>query len=293
MAQQKVHEEESLLRFSIRLGCVLILLTAVIVLICLVYSNANRIGELTRRVDRFKTKGATSLSANEKLEILEKVDGFYSRAWVMLIGAAAIGGVIVGIIVPAVLAKLQQHSFEKTEEHFRTDAYQVREDFRAEIATMREGFANELKSLEKQVTDNARRELYAHAGAFFGQQAEHEYKTGVVGISVPLNCAYAVINAAFALGLPPSDLSLNDIRGHLRLDMESLAILVADHNYRAIVAEGFGVDNLLKKLVMALDAADVSSEYEDELQALRKLIREESTAKEHESDSTLPDDTDA
>ncbi len=67
------------------------------------------------------------------LDLLTKVGDFYSQAFYMLVTVLSVGLIVVGIVMPYVIHRLQQRSFRKTEEKLQKQIAETRDDAFHEI----------------------------------------------------------------------------------------------------------------------------------------------------------------
>lgn len=77
---------------------------------CIILDNRLAIIEEERR-ENPNSFGPTTQPMVAGLEVVKKVDAFYQSAWTLLVAAFALGGVIIGVLVPYVMQRLQVESF--------------------------------------------------------------------------------------------------------------------------------------------------------------------------------------
>jgi hypothetical protein len=81
--------------------------------------------------------GQTTQPAVDALEIMSKVDQFYGSAWNALVGILGVGLVLVGIIVPLIVPRLQQRSFDGAEGRLIESVFPIRRMSHCKPATGR------------------------------------------------------------------------------------------------------------------------------------------------------------
>jgi len=99
--------------------------------------------------------------------VVATVEGFYARAWTMLMGAGGMAGVILLVIVPLVLQRLQSQSFRDHKEDFRERAaddtkkllQRTREELRTTMESHTKKLLTTMESDTKKLLERTRGEL--------------------------------------------------------------------------------------------------------------------------------------
>ncbi|MCK4603037.1 MAG: hypothetical protein KAU28_11260 [Phycisphaerae bacterium] len=103
----------------------------------------------------------------DALDIIEKVDSFYNNAWLKLMGLVAVGGVVIGVVLPIVLERRQSRSFESAKADYSEGMATLGNDLRAEIKQGERDNAakgEELMGAVRTELNQAKTELEAEAG---------------------------------------------------------------------------------------------------------------------------------
>ena len=104
----------------------------------------------------------------DALDIIEKVDAFYQNAWLKLMALVAIGGALVGVVMPIILERRQSKSFDRT-----------KKELDDEIARVHAALKNDIEQVTEQRNEAETRMLAKVADEFnnaqkaSGEFAEH------------------------------------------------------------------------------------------------------------------------
>ncbi|MCP4613508.1 MAG: hypothetical protein GY845_32855 [Planctomycetes bacterium] len=105
------------------------------------------------------------------LDVVKTVDAFYNDAWLRLTGMLFLFGIMVGVVMPLIIQRIQSSSFNKTEKRLKDEIEQIKietqESIKGEVKALTSKFDEIQKNMEKQIDKRAR----TNRAEFYGQLA--------------------------------------------------------------------------------------------------------------------------
>ena len=120
-------------------------------------------------------------SANQSIDIIEKVDSFYNNAWSKLIIVVSIMGAVVGVFIPIIIQWYQNKTIKSSEEKLASKLkeevsqlkIEIKKELQSTIKERFEGYEDKLKAITAS----------ANAKIFFSQAKisieKNYYKTAL------------------------------------------------------------------------------------------------------------------